>query len=210
MTCPLCFSQHLIPYHSDKQRDYFHCQDCDLVFVPNHQRLPLDLEKAQYDLHQNSPSDQGYRKFLDKLLIPLVENLKDGDKGLDFGCGPGPTISVMLAERGFQVSNYDFFYYNQPELLNRQYDFITCTEVFEHFHRPKQEIELLTQLLKPKGVLGVMTKRVIDKQAFANWHYKNDPTHVCFYSEKTFLWIAHTYGFTAKFIANDTVLLFKD
>ncbi|ACV25909.1 class I SAM-dependent methyltransferase [Kangiella koreensis] len=209
MTCPLCLNHQTSHFHTDKQRDYLHCEVCDLVFVPQHQLLTANDEKYQYDLHQNSPDDEGYRQFLNRLLLPLAEYLPNNAQGLDFGCGPGPTISVMMAERGFIMNNYDLFYANQPELLMQQYDFITATEVFEHLYQPSKVIPQLVNMLKPKGVLGVMTKRWIDKDAFSRWHYKNDRTHVCFYSDNTFRWIAEQWDLTLKLIGADTQLLFK-
>ncbi|MGB2360319.1 MAG: methyltransferase, partial [Porticoccaceae bacterium] len=57
-------------------------------------------EKAIYDQHQNSPDDLQYRRFLSRLTEPLLERLGPCSRGLDFGCGPGPTLSVMMAEQG--------------------------------------------------------------------------------------------------------------
>lgn len=209
MTCPLCLNHQTLPFHTDKQRDYLQCQVCDLVFVPKQQLLTAEEEKSQYDLHQNSPEDAGYRKFLSRLVDPLKERLTTTAKGLDFGCGPGPTISIMMSEAGISMVNYDPFYANHPELLERSYDFITSTEVFEHLHQPSEVIPLLINMLKPGGILGIMTKRWIDKEAFSRWHYKNDPTHVCFYSERTFEWIAAQWDLSVEIISADTLFLFK-
>ena len=139
----------------------------------------------------------------------MLKRIKKGQTGLDFGCGPGPTISVMLKEQGITVKNYDIFYANKPELLYRNYDFITCTEVIEHVFTPHEVLTCLSSILKPKGVLGIMTKRVIKLEKFINWHYKNDLTHVCFYSDETFNYIAKTWGYTLEFIDKDVVILEK-
>ena len=68
--------------------------------------------------------------------------------------------------------------------LNASYDFICATEVVEHLHRPGQDLERLWSLLRPGGWMGIMTKLVRDRASFDTWHYKNDPTHVCFFSEE--------------------------
>ena len=52
-----------------------------------------------------------------------------------------------------------------------------------------------------------MTKRVRDKDAFSKWHYIQDPTHVCFWSETTFQWIADQWQATLSFPASDAVLI---
>lgn len=210
MTCPLCLNNNIEHYLSDKFRDYWQCASCQLVFVKPEQFLPIGYEKSIYDKHQNNPDDLGYRKFLNKLLIPLTQKIIKRAKGLDFGSGPGATISVMLKEQGFHMHDYDIFYANNPELLTQKYDFITCTEVIEHLHNPHQEITMLSKLLKQNGHLGIMTKRVIDKNRFSTWHYKNDLTHVCFYSDDAFEYIAKQWGFDLEVINSDTVILQKN
>lgn len=153
-----------------------------------------DAEAAQYRLHRNDVNDPGYRRFLAKLVDPLAHRLPAGAHGLDYGCGPGPVGAVMLRERGFAVAEFDPVFAPEQALLNRQYDFILCSEVFEHFHRPAQEIARLDGLLKPGGWLGVMTGFERPEQDFATWHYRRDPTHVVFYREATLRWIAAERG----------------
>ncbi len=209
MSCPLCLNKTIDFYHQDNQRDYWQCVQCELVFVKLEFQLNSQQEKDIYDLHQNNPNDLGYRTFLNKLLIPLQKKLPKDAKGLDFGSGPGPAISVMFGEQGISVENYDIYYDNHPELLQKEYDFITCTEVVEHLYNPHEVFSQLTAMLKSGGLLGIMTKRVINKEKFRNWHYKNDPTHLCFYSDKTFEYIALNWGFKLDFITDDTLILEK-
>ncbi len=143
MNCPLCLTCKTIHYHSDNKRKYFQCDQCGLVFADPSSYLSQRLEKCEYDMHQNNPNDLGYRKFLNKLAIPLNDRLTPHGSGLDFGSGPGPTLSIMMKEFGHQVDNYDIFYANDKSLLSKKYDFITCTEVAEHFHHPYKEFKLL-------------------------------------------------------------------
>jgi 2-polyprenyl-3-methyl-5-hydroxy-6-metoxy-1,4-benzoquinol methylase len=196
-------------YHRDRRRDYRQCADCALVYVPATQRLDAAAEKAEYDLHDNDPQDAGYRRFLSRLAEPLLARLKPARQGLDFGCGPGPTLSLMLAEAGHRVDHYDAFYADDRAVFGRRYDFITATEVVEHLHAPGEELQRLWDMLKPGGVLGLMTKLVIDAEAFAAWHYKNDRTHVCFFSRATFAWLAQRLGARLEIIGKDVILLSK-
>ncbi len=46
-------------------------------------------------------------------------------------------------------------------------------------------------------------------QAFGLWHYKNDPTHVCFFSRDTWQWWARQCGAGLEFIGSDVMLLQK-
>ncbi len=213
--CPLCTAVAPEFYHQDKRRLYLQCPLCSLVFVPPEYHLSAEQEKAEYDLHRNSPDYLGYRAFLNRLFTPLCERLAPASQGLDFGCGPGPTLSLMFAEAGFSMAVYDHFYANDRAPLVRQYDFITATEVVEHLHNPASELQMLWTLLKPCAYLGVMTKRimgregVMDREAFSRWHYIQDQTHVCFFSLATFQWLADLWDGELEVIGNDVILLRK-
>lgn len=208
-SCPLCDSLQVSKFHTDKRRHYLRCEQCALVFVPSRFWLSAENERKHYDWHENDPTDVRYRKFLSRLFTPLLGYLKEGDRGLDFGSGPGPTLSVMLEEVGFEVATYDPFFANDPSVFEQPYDFVTATEVFEHLFRPKLELERLLSILKPNGILGIMTKLVIDQTKFANWHYKNDPTHVIFFSNQTLIWVANQYHLTLTLVAPDAFIFQK-
>jgi len=209
MICPLCAFGNYSEFHRDARLSYRQCPCCKLVYVPVAERLSAEAEKAEYDLHQNDCDDPGYRRFLSRLSHPLIERLQPGASGLDFGCGPAPALAAMLNDAGYVMSHYDPFYADCPTALTRRYDVITASEVVEHLHQPGEELDRLWSLLRPRGWLGIMTKRVIDRQAFSRWHYKNDPTHVCFFSEATFNWLGAHWGSAALFVDKDVVLFQK-
>lgn len=208
-TCPLCGTPNAGHYWKETDRDFFFCERCCLVFVPPEQFLSAQQEKAEYDLHQNSPDDQKYRHFLGRIFKPLHERLSIGSYGLDFGCGPGPTLSVMFEELGYDMEIYDVFYRRTHNVFDKTYDFITATEVLEHLHHPKQELDRLWQCLNPGGFLGIMTQLVLNRERFKDWHYKNDPTHVRFFSNATFEWLANQWQAKLTFFYKDTILLQK-
>ncbi len=209
LLCPLCRENANEPYYQDKRRIYRHCHHCQLVFVPPEYFLSEANEKLAYDHHQNSPSDPGYRRFLGRLFFPLQDRLTANSHGLDFGSGPGPTLSVMLEEVGHTVRLYDHFYAHDPTVLEKPYDFITATEVVEHLHDPARILTQLWTLLKPGGYLGLMTKLVRDQHAFTTWHYKNDLTHVCFFSKETFKWLADQWHAELEFFDSDVMVFHR-
>jgi len=171
--------------------------------------LNAEQERQRYDAHDNSPDDPGYRQFLQRLLTPLLSQLTSGQKGLDFGCGPGPTLSLMLQAQGFSMSLYDPFYANDTAVLQQQYDFITCTEAIEHFADPCLEWRRLLGLLQTGGVLAIMTSLYDEQQSFAEWYYKNDPTHICFFSVATFSWLAKRFQLLTEYIDPTVVIMRK-
>jgi SAM-dependent methyltransferase len=193
----------------DSRRSYLLCPGCSLVFVPPRYFLDRDSEKAEYDLHQNHVDDPGYRRFLSRLADPLAARLNPGASGLDFGCGPGPALAAMLREQGYCLVLYDSFYCPDEDVLHGPLDFICATEVVEHLHHPGRDLARLWELLRPGGWLGVMTKLVLDRDAFEHWHYKNDPTHVCFFSEATWQWWAQRQGAALELVGADVILLQK-
>jgi cyclopropane fatty-acyl-phospholipid synthase-like methyltransferase len=164
-------------------------------------------EKAEYDLHQNSPDDQGYRQFLSRIFEPVHGRLAPGSHGLDFGSGPGPTLSVMFEEVGHRMAIYDPFYSADTSPLSARYDFVTASEVVEHFRDPAVDLNRIWSCVKPDGLLAIMTKLALDREAFARWHYKNDRTHICFFSRETFEWLATEWNVDLDFAGDDVVLL---
>ncbi|MBQ4850144.1 class I SAM-dependent methyltransferase [Pseudoalteromonas sp. MMG012] len=207
--CNLCGSVDISFYHSDKRRDYWQCRQCDLVFVDKHQHLTPTQEKAIYDSHENSLEDLGYKQFLSRVSDPLLRRLRVPSSGLDFGCGPGPLLAKVLSDAGHSMAIYDLYYANDITVLRDKYDFITCTEVIEHLAHPQTVLTQLFSLLKPEAPLVIMTKLVINAERFTNWHYKNDQTHISFFSRKTFEYIALQFNCKLEFIGNDVIILTK-
>jgi hypothetical protein len=177
---------------------YLRCGRCLLTFLHPDHRPARPEERARYETHQNDPEDEGYRSFLDRLAEPLCLRLEPGMEGLDYGSGPGPTLSLMLQERGFPMRIWDPFFAPDPEALQRRYDFVTCSETAEHFFRPGEEFDRLDGLLRTPGWLGVMTQLLEDDATFRDWWYVRDPTHVAFYRPETLAWIASAHGWTLE------------
>lgn len=209
MICPLCRGEQVREFFAGKERDYYQCRFCSLVFVPSAQFLSDEDEKKRYDLHQNSPDDPGYRRFLQKLLTPLQSRLAPESSGLDFGSGPGPVLSLMFKRAGHSMMLFDRFYAPDPAVFKKQYDFITAAEVLEHLRDPKGELERLWFCLKQGGILGIMTQSPVDRDAFSQWRYKDDLTHVCFYPPETFKWLASQWDADLTFAGSDVVLFKK-
>ncbi|MCR4341111.1 MAG: class I SAM-dependent methyltransferase [Gemmatimonadaceae bacterium] len=197
--CPLCHAARPRSVESGDGKGYFACRVCHLIYLTPSRRLSAADERARYELHNNDRGDPNYVLFLRRLADPLVERLRPGARGLDFGCGPTPVLSEMLAAAGFPCAAYDPFFAPDETLLDKRYDFITCSEVVEHAHDPARMFATLRRMLAPGGMLGVMTMFYPGEDAFADWWYRRDPTHVCFYAEATMRWIGEWHGWKAEF-----------
>lgn len=177
--------------------------------MPPSYYLSRAAERAEYDLHENALDDAGYRGFLSRLALPLLQRIPAAASGLDYGCGPAPALAQMLREAGCKVALYDSFYLPDERVLRPGYDFVCATEVVEHLHRPGAQLRQLWSLLRTGGWLGIMTKLVRNADAFSRWHYKNDPTHVCFFSIETWQWWARKMDAQLEIVGADVILLHK-
>lgn len=208
MACRLCGASG-VPGSAEgpESRDYRHCDHCGLIHVPEEQHLTTARERAFYETHENSPDNVGYVRFLERLLQPMLPYLDKGMKGLDFGCGPGPVLSGLARRQGLDCEDYDpYFADRRPE---PPYDFVFATEVFEHFRRPDRDLQRVCELVKPGGLLGVMTERWTSLKAFSGWYYARDPTHVAFYHLKTFDFICRRHGFSMLWKDGSRVIILR-
>lgn len=205
--CRLC-SSITVSFFEQNQRNYERCTHCLLIQLRRSQCPSLEEEKAEYMLHNNDPYDPRYRRFLQGVTEAMIQWLTDEQRTspdiLDFGSGSGPTISVVLEERGWKVHNYDPLYSPDIKHIQRKYDVISSTEVVEHFYEPKSSWELLFSLLKNDGFLVVMTQssdKHFTSDSFGKWRYIREKSHVAFYHTKTMKFLAQNYGMNLSILS---------
>ncbi|MDY8133982.1 class I SAM-dependent methyltransferase [Aquimarina sp. 2201CG5-10] len=157
--------------------------------------LTPKAEEARYQLHNNNVEDPGYQKFVSPIVQTIFNDFDCNHQGLDFGSGTAPVITSLLHKQKYNVTTYDPFFNPDQKALEKTYDYIICCEVMEHFYNPAKEFELLYSLLKKDGVLYCKTNLFNESIDFKTWWYKNDDTHVFFYTRETLEWICNKYGF---------------
>ena len=204
--CPLCEndSTHFFIY---RKRTYFRCNGCNSIFVDPDNLLGYENEKERYLEHNNDVFDPGYRNFVRPLVDVVISEFTPQHFGLDFGAGPGPVISQMLKEKAYNIVQYDPFFCNNIDLLTSQYDYIVCCEVIEHFHDPAKEFSSLKSMLNHGGKLILKTDILKPNTDFKQWYYKNDATHVFFYSLKSFDFIVKKFGFSQITIDDRLIII---
>ncbi len=207
--CIVCDTLHARYFCTVEGNRYHRCDTCQATFLDPAQRLPIPQERAYYHRHRNDPSDPRYRRFLSKLADPLLQRLPPRASGLDYGCGPGPALACMLRAAGHRMRLFDPLFAPGREALEKRYDFITCTETIEHFHRPAEEFARFDRMLRPGGWLALMTCFQTDDDRFAAWHYRRDPTHVVFFREATLHHLARGFGWTCEIPVKDVALMRK-
>lgn len=206
--CPLCGHGGEVFFRTNR-RWYYRCTECAGIFLPA-QFLPTAREELlRYRRHNNDVHDPSYRAFVSPITDSVLKDFSPEHSGLDFGAGPGPVISAILHEQGYSIEQYDPFFHHDPSLLTKQYDYIVCCEVMEHFHNPKKEFTLLLSLLQSNGILYCMTDLYRHDIDFDNWYYKNDPTHVFIYCDTTIRWVAERCAFSRCTIDGRLIRFFR-
>ena len=206
MKCPLCDRSSSIQRQYSPQ--FYNCNNCGAIFRHSRYYLSLEKEKERYLLHNNNVEDARYQAFVNPIIDEVCRSFDSKSNGLDFGAGTGPVISKLLMEKGYQMSLWDPFFHFDESVLNDRYDFVVCCETMEHFHNPLKEFELMRTLLTPGGKLCCMSELLPKDISFNDWYYKNDPTHVVFYSEENLKWIKENVGFS-KVILDRRLIVFE-
>lgn len=205
--CKICNSAIAGQIESKDSRVFDYCKVCDFIALQPEFFLDAKAEKARYELHENTIDDQGYvdmfEKFIDYAIKPYAVS-----KILDYGSGPGPVLAELLERHGYEADIYDPFFAAR-DLQDSSYDLICSTEVFEHFNNPLETIINVIKLLKPGGYLAVMTMMSPAVESFSGWWYKNDPTHVSFYTAKTFEYIAEKLALRLEKHNQKNILVLK-
>lgn len=213
--CPLCefqASESVKNQHWQDRREFFHCQNCDLIFVPSQYFSTEDQDRARYSTHENNPDDPGYVQFLSQIFHPMdqsIPNWNSASRALDYGSGPNPVLVRLLLERGIPTDHYDLFFQPDRSLLQKNYPLVISTEVVEHFKNPRVDWADLLSFVSSKGHLVVMTQLHQGLEHFEKWWYPKDFTHVTFYSEKTVRWIAARFGLEMLYIEKSVIVFAK-
>jgi hypothetical protein len=196
MICPLCHHEKVDLYEKVRNRTYYQCYFCYLVFVPRTELISFHLEKERYENHHNSEENSDYVKYLEAIAEKISSKVIRGSTGLDFGCGESLLMEKILDQLGFSVSSYDLFFHANESVFDKKYDFILLSEVIEHLRDPYEELRKINGLLRKNGSLFIKTKLLTNEVTdFKNWFYRRDITHIQFFSEKSFSRLDHLFRF---------------
>ncbi len=215
--CPLCKSSALpITGASaelkivDAIERYFRCENCSAVFVPERFHLTAAEECERYGLHDNSDSNEGYRKYLFGVAESIRKLVPDMEERslLDYGAGEDAVLTKILNEKNINCVAYDP---NYGELSNitGTYDLIIACESVEHFRAPYEEFALINTLLNKGAFCYIRTEMLESTPYFAGWWYKNDLTHIFFYAEKTMNYLADEFNWELVSCDRKNSILFR-
>lgn len=210
--CKICGNGTRGIIHEKTGRRYHHCPACTFISLDESFLLTEEEEKKRYDAHENSVEDPSYVEYFRHFIDAGVKgNSRPGGRGLDFGSGPNPVLATVLErEYGFSMDIYDPFYAPEKPFLGKKYDLVTCTEVVEHLREPMEYFRLFERLLEDDGLLAIMTSfHPEDDEAFLNWHYRRDASHISFYTLKTMERIADEVGLRIVYTDGKRYTIFR-
>jgi len=207
--CTVCKNNNVIFYAEIKKMLYWECQVCEAKLLDSKNFITFDAEKKHYLKHNNNIDDSAYRNFLLRLVNPIKDKISNQDLGLDYGCGYAPALAHILIQDGFKIQLYDPIFFPDNSIFLRKFNFITCSEAVEHFFNPYEEFKKIDSILLKNSFLAVMTSFMDKRNSFEKWHYRRDPTHVVFYTQKTFEIIAYQRNWLTDYPEKDIVILKK-
>jgi len=210
--CKICKADTQVLNDNKKELRYYRCSSCGFLYLDDEFIIGKESEKSQYDMHKNSFDSLGYVKmfedFIEKAILPYEKNIATA---LEFGCGSGPVLAELLSRKGMTVDKYDLYFYPKKVYEGKKYDLITSTEVFEHLKNPIEILEMLVEHTSNNGYIVLMTKfPPKDDKEFLAWWYRRDPTHISFFTPKSFEIMAEKVGIkVVKTIDKDIVVFQK-
>lgn len=206
--CRMCENE-LNHFDDARNRNYLYCDVCHSIQLNVKDFISSDQEFARYKTHHNDVNDIRYQNFVMPLVNKITSLAEKNSIGLDFGAGSGPVITKLLNDLGYQLDLYDPYFHPHLEIFSKTYDYIVSCEVIEHFNYPKKDFDILYSLLKSGGHLILKTNLYNKTIDFQKWWYKNDETHVIFYTKETFEYIKDKYNFQTLEITDDYIYLKK-
>jgi SAM-dependent methyltransferase len=184
-----------------KYRDqHFHVKRCGQCFS-----LQTERVEKMADYYVNYPIREqklGYffKIWYGVILKDLVQaGLKKEESIVDYGCNQGLFLD-FLKENGYtRATGFDPFVerYNNPETLQRQYDWVISMDTIEHDENPVRFVRTLNGLRKPTGRLCITTPRAeginLDDPE-GHLHMLHVPYHINILSEKALVEISRQQG----------------
>ncbi len=207
MQCRLCLwmtSRDRIFGHG---REFSVCHTCGYVQVNPQQILSIMDEGKRYLLHENSSGDPRYEEYLRPMVDLVLCRTAISTLGIDIGSGKEKVLEILLLAKGRRVVSYDLYFHPEENLLKNSYDFLICSETLEHFRDPRAELQRFSKLVKKGGPLFFRTSFFNASRKFTDWHYQRDPTHIGFFSEKTFFWMEKEFGWKMDLMQDPFVVM---
>ena len=218
VNCNLCNSRNYKrDYLVSGNLRYAKCNNCGLIFqypMMNQEELERIYDSyfsfrgqlccKEYG-YQNYETERSINCFRKKYYLDWL-NKHIADKGafLDFGCGTGNLVKLVMDEghiaEGCEFSSeaisilsekgIPFYRYEDINKTDKKYKYISMIDVIEHLRDPSGILKTINLLLEDNGLLFIET--VNSDDFFAKYIYKNNwqgisPVHLYLFGENTLI-----------------------
>lgn len=195
MKCKLCHSDKVESFYKDKNREYLLCPECELIAVPEKYYLDMHSERKRYELHDNTIDNTGYVAYLEAVVSVIRQNKNKDISIIDFGSGKNRVLESLLKREGYtNCRSYDPLYGYMVDFEKTTFDIVVLCEVIEHLQDLSSELSHIKKTLRDNSRLIIRTQVYLEKEQFPKWWYKEDLTHINFFSERTIEFVAGVIG----------------
>ncbi len=208
--CRLCGTASPL-FFADRRR-FFKCPECALIFTL--ETAEKSAEEAHYK-KQWAETDPGFWKGQVDVLLRLIERYRAPRHLLDFGSGSG-AMTEEFQRRGLKVTPLEpmIHGYLKDQNFSCTFDVVVAVEVIEHLPGLWQELKQIERVLDQDGIVvfsTLLTNSFIDaadaQQQFAEWWYKDDPTHVSFFCNRALGKLADLGPYDIDIFGNNVFVL---
>jgi SAM-dependent methyltransferase len=172
-------------------------------------RLSRGLAFGYADYDRERSTEQFRARYL-SWFRPYLEPGRG--RFLDFGCGTGNLVQALVAE-GVDAYGYEFseeaisilrarqipfFLYEDLERTSTRFTYVSMLDVVEHLRDPAGDIERISNLMEPDGVLFIETINADDWLArhVYKGHWQGiSPVHLYLFGESTLRRLLGAHGF---------------
>ena len=208
--CKIC-QNNTTPLEDKKTSKIYHqCSVCSYIALDEEYYVDENHERSHYDKHHNNFESLGYVKMFEDLISEFIPVHVDIKTALDFGCGEGEVLPILLDRNSIQCDRYDLFYFPQKIYENKKYDLICSTEVFEHLQNPLEMLKKLLLHVEENGFILLMSAfHPNNDEKFLKWWYIRDVTHIGFFNLDTFEFLAKSLNLEIVKHNNKNIIMFK-
>lgn len=213
MNCRICDTQSAI-FFGDS-RTFYKCPVCGLIFTDEFAGGE-EAEKHYKGQWTNADADF-WRGQVDGLLGVIGRYRNRVGKVLDFGSGSGD-ITKEFQARGIDATPLEpmIHGYLKDQSYRHKFDVVVGVEVIEHLPNLLEELKVIDRFLSDDGIMiftTILTNTFIESanaaDVFKAWWYKDDRTHVSFFSNQSIAKLAEICGYGADVYGEQLFVLKK-
>ena len=222
-SCPVCLSEGTKAGHQTQSMALRICCDCSFCWDEGAPLNPTALYQASY--FNNDGAHHGYANYFESMqfhartfrhrLLRARHFAPTANSLLDVGCALGECLSVAKQlgwERvhGLDVSDYAVQFAEKRDLsvekgtllttrlARATFDVVLLQDMIEHVHSPVDYLRSANELLKPNGILLIVTPDIggfWHRLLGAKWYHFKPGEHLCFFSRRSLTLALKQSGF---------------